>query len=98
MALNGDVRIWMLMLDGFENVIDDGGELHGTEIEARGAREIEKAGDEGIEAIHFRADVAGQFARERIGSFDFLAEHFRGAFDNAERIADFVSEAGGKLS
>lgn len=45
-TLDGNLRIWMLMLNRFENVIDDGGQLHGVKIEARGTREIEKSGNE----------------------------------------------------
>ena len=97
-TLDGNLCIWMLMLDRFENVIDDGGQLHGVKIEARRSREIEESRDEGIEAIHFRADVTGKFAGERIRSFDFLAKHFGRAFDDAERIANFVGEARGELS
>ena len=97
-TLDGNLRIWMLMLDRFENVIDDGRQLHGVKIEARRSGEIEESGDQRIETIHFRADVTGKFAGERIRSFDFLAEHFSRAFDHAEWVANFVGEARGELS
>ncbi len=97
-ALDCDLRIWMLMLDRFENVIDDGRQLHGAQFEARRPGEIEESGDERIETIHFRADVTCKLAGEWVRGFDFLAEHFSGAFDNTERIANFVSEACGELS
>ena len=82
-TLHRHLRIWMLMLDRFENVIDDCRQLHGTELEARGTREIEESGDQRIETIHFGADVTGKLACEGIRSFDFLAEHFGRALDDA---------------
>ena len=39
----------------------------GRRSRLRRAREIEKAGDQRVEAVHFRGNVAGQLARERLG-------------------------------
>ena len=52
-TLDGNLRVWMLMLDRLENVIDDGRQLYGAQFESRGTREIEESGNQGIEAIHF---------------------------------------------
>ena len=45
-TLHRHLSIWMLMLDRFENVIDNGRQLHGTKLEARGTSEVEESGDE----------------------------------------------------
>ena len=43
--------------------------------------------------IYPASSLASGFER-----FEFLIQHFRGAFDYPERIADFVGEAGGELA
>ena len=68
------------------------------QIEIRGAREIEEARDERVEPVHLGGNVARQLARKRLRVLQFLLQHFRRAFDHAERIADFVREARRKLA
>src|SRR5262249_29426373 len=73
-------------------------ERYGLQIEAQWTGKIEKARDEIAEAIDFGGDVAGELGGERFGFTQARIQHLGGAFDDAERIADFVSEAGGELT
>ena len=70
----------------------------GGEFETQRAGEIEEAGDQRAQAIHFAGNVAGQFGGEGLGGGQSLVQHFGGAFDDAERIANFVRQAGGELA
>ena len=97
-ALNFDVRGGKLIARGVEGAIDERGDGDGAKIEMRGAGEIEEARDERIQAVHFGRNVTSEFAGERRSGAEFLREHFGGALDDAEGIANFVGEAGGKLA
>ena len=93
-----DPRIRELVLHRFEGVVNDLGYMKRAQFHVLWAGKIEKAGDERVQAIHFGRDEAGKLGCERLRWLQFLAEHFGGAFDDAERIANFVREAGGELS
>src|SRR5215469_13877551 len=86
------------MAGNVDSAIDDLGYVDRFQIEARGAGEIEEARDQRIEAIHFGGNVSGKFSGGGLRRAEFLTEHFRGAFNDAQRIANFVSESGGKLA
>src|SRR5215469_2199040 len=86
------------MAGNVDSAIDDLGYVDRFQIEARGAGEIEEARDQRIEAIHLGGNVSGKFSGGGLRRAEFLTEHFRRAFDDAQRIADFVSESSGELA
>src|SRR4029077_1452598 len=97
-ALNMNLGGGHLCADGIERAIHDCGNLQRLQIEMRGTGKIEKARDERIQAVHFGGNVASEFAGERIRAGYFLREHFGGDADDAERVADFMSQPGGQLT
>src|SRR5579863_268007 len=98
MAFDGDIHLRITMLRNFDGAINDGADAHGLQFETRRTSEIEEARDQSVEAIDFSRNVARKLRGGGLGGTEFLLEHFGGAFDNAERIANFMGEAGRELA
>ena len=62
------------------------------QFEFRRARKIQEANDERVQSVYFGRNIAGQFRNEWLGSCNFAIEHFRGALDHTQGIADFMRE------
>ena len=62
------------------------------------AGEFEEAGDQRVAPIHFGGDEPGHFPRYFVFFGQAARQHLRGSADGAERVAQFVGEAGGKLA
>src|ERR1017187_4664869 len=90
MPLDAHFAVRILGLDGFHRAVDDFRDLLRVQLELRGSREIQKARHERVEAVHFGENVAGEFASERLGVFQFLREDFRRSFDHAQGITNLV--------
>ena len=97
-ALDAHLGIGQLRLDGFERAVENRRYALRPQVEVRRPREIEKARHQSVEPVHFGGNIAGELARERLRVLQLLLQHFRRAFDHAERIADFVRQPGGKLA
>ncbi len=54
------------------------------------ARKVEELGDERAEPVDLGGNVAGKLAREFVGCLQFLGQHFGGAFDDSERVANLM--------
>ena len=68
------------------------------ELRLERARELQEAGDQRIAAVHFGGDEAGHLARHFVFRRQAARQHFRRSTNGAERIAQFMGEAGGKLA
>ena len=69
----------------------------GRKFDTQRAGEIEKTGDERLRRLTSELMYPASSLASGFESSTF-AEHFGGAFDDAERVANFVSEACGELS
>ena len=95
--LHLDRRAAPIRSHGLERQIDDGGQRLRPEFETQGPREIEKAGHQSAQPIHFRRNVARQLGGERLGGLEPLGQHLGRTLDDAERVANFVGQTGGEL-
>ena len=66
-ALDADLYIGQLRLNGLQRAIENSGDLHGPQVEVRRPREIQKPRHQSVDPVHFGRNVAGEFARERLG-------------------------------
>ncbi len=84
-------------MHGFERPVHHVGNAQRSQFQAHRPREIQEARNERIQPVHFRRNVSGQLAGERKRACHFLRKHLGGAFDDAQRVANLVRQAGGKL-
>ncbi len=61
------------------------------------AGELQEAGDQRIGAVHFSGDEAAISRATSFSALDVARQHFGRRLDGAQRIAQFVRQAGGKL-
>ncbi len=81
--------------DGFVDYLGDFGFF---EAQRERPGEIEEARDQRVGAIHFARYESRHLMRHRAIGIHVLKQHFGGAFNGAQGIADFVRQSSGKLA
>ena len=98
MALHLDRGAWPAGIHGLKRAVHNRPERLRARLERKRPRKIQEAAHQAVHPVHFAGDVARHLRRHRVGRLNFFRQRFGGTFDDAERVPQFVREAGGKLS
>ena len=62
------------------------------------AREVEEAGNDGIESVHLAGNISGHFGSDRVRRLEAASERLGRPFNDRQGVANFMGQACGELA